>query len=373
MTMPEHGGAADAVVVEGTLFALYSFDVGYEIDLDRLRRALPASERAGSGTSRKTASGQMEYPSPPLVLPAADRDVALGGTPRRAQVSLRAHEFGAVTVELRASLAGWRLAALPELTAALTGAGTLEPLARAVLTDARPSIAPAVERPSHDDAHLLEDYHVLQLVRTDPPVGPTDLLHADRQLLARILHGEPLALSATEVDDVLRTAVTYTPNDLVVTDWNAAVIVDDEWEDVLNVLELLNVQLVELRSLDAMLDRRITGLYERVARPPSLLGFRLERRRVRELAELWLDTVTLRERMTNALKLFGDLYLTKIHSKTAERLHLAEWQRALDAKLEIAQRIGDLSAARAATTRAELLELAIVVLIVVEILIFLPW
>lgn len=373
MSAPARRSGADAVVADGTLFALYSFDVGYEIDLERLRRARPASGRAGGGSSRKAPAPRIQYPSPPLVLPAAARDVPLGPAAVPATITLRAHEFGAITVVLRVPLDGWRLGDLPDLTATLTGAGTLEPTARAVLAEALPALAPAIERPGRDDPDLLEDYHALQIARCEPPLAAQDLLAGERQLLARILHCESLALSTTEVEDVLRTAVTYTPEDFVVSDWNVAIIVDDEWEDVLDVLELLNAQLVELRSLDAMLDRRISALYEHVARPPGLFGFRRERQRVRELSELWLDTVTLRERMINALKLLGDLYLTKIHSRTAERLHLADWQRTVDAKLEIAQRIGDLFAARAATARAELLELAIVLLIVIEILLFVPW
>lgn len=363
----------DAVVTEGALAALYSFDVGYEVDLDRVRRDLPASARAGAGTSRKVPAARIRYPSPPLVLPAGHRDVTLAGIPVRADVTMRIHEFGALTVAFRTSLAGRRLAALPELTASLTGPGTLEPLARSILEEALPAIMPAISRPHVGGGHLLEDYHVLQLVRCEPLVGAQALLREERDLLARILHCELLALSGSEVDEVLRTAVTYTSDDLVVSDWNVAVVVDEEWEDVLNLLELLNAQLVELRSLDTMLDRRITALYEHVARPPGLLAFGRERRRMQALGELWLDAVTLRERMSNAIKLLGDLYLTKIHARTAERLHLADWQRAVDAKLEIAQRIGDLFAARASAARTELLELAIVLLIVVEILIFVPW
>ncbi len=89
--------------------------------------------------------------------------------------------------------------------------------------------------------------------------------------------------------------------------------------------------------------------------------------RVRELSELRLDTATLRERMTNALKLVGDLYLTKIYARTAARLHLAEWQRSVDGKLELIQKISDVFTDRASTARAELLELTIIVLIAVEI------
>jgi hypothetical protein len=101
-----------------------------------------------------------------------------------------------------------------------------------------------------------------------------------------------------------------------------------------------------------------------------LFSFRREVLRLRELAELRLDTATIRERMTNALKLIGDLYLVKIYARTAERLHLAAWQGSLDGKLDLIERISDVFTSRAATARAELLELAIVLLIVFEIALF---
>src|SRR6185369_11330157 len=39
----------------GRLFALFSFDLGFEIDLGRARDALPEGVRAGMGTSGKSA------------------------------------------------------------------------------------------------------------------------------------------------------------------------------------------------------------------------------------------------------------------------------------------------------------------------------
>ena len=73
----------------------------------------------------------------------------------------------------------------------------------------------------------------------------------------------------------------------------------------------------------------------------------------------------------NALKLIGDLYLTKIYTRTADRLHLAEWQRSVDGKLELIQKISEVFSNRAATARAELLELTIIALIALEIALFL--
>jgi hypothetical protein len=206
--------------------------------------------------------------------------------------------------------------------------------------------------------------------RFDPDTDAPALLGTHRDLLAQIVHCEPLALSPSETDEVLRTAVTYTPRDLVVTDWNVALVFDENWADALDVLELLNVQLLELRFLDAMLDRRVNAIYEYVARPRRILSFRREVVRARELSELRLDTATLRERLINAVKLVGDLYLTKIYARTADRLHLGEWQRSIDGKLELVQKIADVLGGRAATTRAELLELTIILLILFEIILF---
>ena len=353
-------------IAAGRLFAFFSFDVGYEIDLDRLRRELPEGVRA-SMTGRKVAPAHVQYTSPPLVVPLDDRDVTLIERPVRATVSLRVHEFGAVTTVFGMPFDGIDLASLPGITAALATGTTLETEAREVLRHAFPRIAPAVARPQLDGDGLVEDYFVVQVARFEPPIAAEALLAEQREVLARALHCEPTPLSASETDDVLTTAVVYTPDDLVITDWNVALIYDQDYDEALNVLELLNVQLLELRYLDGMLDRRINTLYEHVAstrRPFALRGAVV---RVRELSELRLDTATLRERLTNALKLVGDLYLTKIYARTAARLHLAEWQRSIDGKLELIQKISDVFTDRAATTRAEILELAIILLIVIEI------
>ncbi len=355
-------------IAAGRLFALFSFDLGFEIDLGRARDALPEGVRAGMGTSGKIAPAHVQYASPPLVQPLGTRRVHLIERPVDADVALRLHDFGAASIVFSMPFDGVDCASLPNVTAALTTGGTLEAEARTVLAEVKPRVAPAIARPNLDGDDLVEDYYVIQVSRFDPALDAAALLGAQRDLLARILHCEPAHLSSSETDDVLRTAVTYTPDDLVATDWNVALVYDREYhQDVLNVLELLNVQLLELRYLDRMLDGQIARLYEHVGRRRRFRSLRPSALRVRELSELRLDTATLRERMINALKLTGDLYLTKIYTRTAERLHLAEWQRSIDGKLEVIQNVANVFSTRAATARAELLELTIILLIVLEI------
>jgi hypothetical protein len=354
-------------IAEGRLLALFSFDLGFEIDLGRAREGLPEGVRAGMGGGTKIAPAHVQYASPPLVQSLGVRRLVMVERPVDAEVSLRLHDFGAASIIFSMPFDGIDCASLPTLTTALATGGALEAQARAVLDEVLPKVRPAIARPSLDGADLVEDYYVIQVTRFAPAIDAATLLETHRDLLARILHCEPARLSPTETDEVLRTAVTYTPDDLIVTDWNVALVYDRVYQDVLNVLELLNVQLLELRHLDRMLDTRIARLYEHVARRRGLLSLTPSSLRVRELAELRLDTKTLRERLINALKLIGDLYLTKIYTRTADRLHLAAWQRSIDGKLEVIQNIADVYSHRAATARAELLELTVILLIALEI------
>lgn len=351
----------------GRLFAIFSFDLGFEIDLRRARAALPGGVRAGMGGGGKIGPAHVQYASPPVVQSLGTRRLVLIERPIDAEVALRLHEFGAASIVFSMPFDDVDCASLPALTAALTTRGALEAEARAVLADVSPRVAPAIARPNLDGVDLVEDYYVIQVSRFDPELDAGALIGTRRDLVARILHCETAQLSPSETDDVLRTAVTYTPDDLVVTDWNVALVYDREYQDVLNVLELLNVQLLELRYLDRMLDTRIARLYEHVGQRRGILSLTPAALRVRELSELRLDTATLRERMINALKLIGDLYLTKIYTRTADRLHLAEWQRSIDGKLDVIQNIANVFASRSATARAELLELTIILLIAFEI------
>ena len=359
-------------IAAGRLFAMFSFDVGFEIDLGRLRTLHPggASTAAASEQTRQSGPARAKYPSPAVALSRGSRPLTVGDRTGLATVSLRAHEFGAVTILFALPFDDVDCDDLPAIAASLTAGGTFEPEARRELEKALPDLAPAIARPARDGYELIEDYYVIQVTRFAPDVDAPDLLGTHRDLLARIVHCEPKVLSPSETDEVLRTAVTYTPRDLVVTDWNVALVYDEDYQDALDVLELLNVQLLELRFLDTMLDRRINALYEHVGRPRRLLSFRREVVRVRELFELRLDTASIRERLVNAVKLVGDLYLTKIYARTADRLHLGEWQRSLDGKLELVQKIADVLAQRATTTRAEILELTIIFLILFEIVLF---
>ena len=363
--------APTGIRLVGRLVGLFSFDVGAEIDLERARPLLPATP-ADRG-SRRAAPAYAGHATPPLRAELGERMVPLGDGTVVVTIGMIVHEVGAITITMTAPLAS-DVAALPSLTATLTGAGALEDLARAIADEQRARLALAVTKPTATT--LVEDYYVIQADRTEPPVAIDVLLERTRAPLAAALRCEPQPLSAGEVEDTLRPFISYYTDDLAITDWNVAVLIDcDPW-DAIDVLEYLNVQLLELRYYDALLDRLLGDSYAlTLARVRALpLWNAALHRTIDDLATVRLEVVAMVERLHNAFKVGGDLYLAKLHTRTAERLGMRAWEESVQRKLDVLSQRYALLLERVRTARSELLETAIVLLVAFEILLlWLGW
>lgn len=350
--------------IVGRLVGLFSFDVGYEIRLGSVPR--PEGAAPAVIERRRPAPIHLAYATPPLRLPLAGHRVALAGREHEAATSAWLHEFGAATVLVELPL-DIDAAELPALAAALAS-GALEPLGRSLIAEVRALVAPAVERPESDAT--MEDYFVFAAERFEPAAGVEAVLAECGPHLAAAVRGEVAHLAAAETAAILGAALRYSADDLFLADWNVALVHDPGWRDVLAVLEFLNVQLVELRYYDAMLDRRIVALAPGDSLRPGrlpLLAARRHHRAIGELAAVRIDMATIFGRIHNALKLGGDVYLARAYAQAAQRLGLDAWERSVARKLEVLQEIYEILVQRVATARAELLEATIVVLILVEI------
>jgi len=351
-------------ITAGTLTGLFSYDVGYEIALDTLVRLLaplgitPRSAEAGHGGIR--GAGRT------VDLECGMRTVRLANEDVEVAAILRAHDFGAVTVMLRMSLAG-PLEHLGPLTAALVRTKSMEKTALEVVRGLLPAAAAAISRSGFTG--FVEDFYVIQVDRFDTAVTPAQLRDECRAPIALALRCEKERLAEGEAEEVFTTAISHHAQDLVVTDWNAAFLYAADYPALLDALEFLNIQLVELRFFDQRLDGQMSELFQVVYSRPRLrtlvvnpFGKALE-----EVSELKVETTVIAERVANALKFIEDLYLAKVYAVTAERLHLDAWRSSVESKLKVVHEIFEILNRRAATYRAEALELTIIVLIAVEI------
>jgi len=366
----EDAGRAAYRVAEGEVLVYRLFDVADAIDLARaaplVGHARLAMERAGSGTA-------LEFPRAPLLVTLGEREVPLPGGARRAVASAHVFDYGVVSLRYRLPIPpGTSLEALvPLLETLLEGpTGALDAAARADAEAVARTLAAALERPHAWEG--LETYHVVFVKAFEGGPVTAQALVAGAPIPALLL-GEtsPVPLSDAERDDVLSHQFSYLETDLAVVHWNSALVVEPTGvEDVPDLLEFATAHLLELRYYDALLDRELHRIYDELEKGGTpvvhLVTFKY-RRLQRETAALLLELSEMIERLENAVKIVGDFHLARLYQRAVQRFRLPAWQETVLRKQKLVAEVNDLTGDAADTNRAELMELAIILLIVYEI------
>jgi hypothetical protein len=352
-------------VARGVCHVLVAFEVGQSIDLEQSERLAATGARRPWRESRRAPQQFGNRPAPLRIVQDCTGIPGVGGLePLRLQIML--YDFGAASVSITLPLTG-ALDTLPALSEELYGHPGLLTAARARIEALLETIRPAVVRPRV--AEPVEDYVIFQIDAFDPPLAPQALLREYGATIARILRAEQAAVSDDEVTDALSARLTAGANDLAIVDWNAALVFDPEPTETCAVLEFANVQLLEVRFLDGQLDVALEQAYDTLARAGR--GFAVLRSYAADLdriAELEADAAVLFERVTNALKLVGDQYLSRLYTLVSGRLHLRDWDASIVRKLQTIGGIYEKLADRATARRLEVLEWIVILLIAAEIL-----
>jgi hypothetical protein len=361
---------ASPVVARGVCHVLVAFEVGQSIDLERSERLAATGARRPWRESRRAPQQFGNRPAPlRIVQDAAGIPAVAGLEPIRGQIML--YDFGAASVSVTFPLTG-ALESLPALSDEIYGHSGLHASARTRIAALLEIIAPAVVRPKLADA--VEDYVIFQIDAFEPPVAPETLLREHGGIIARILRSEQGPVSEDEVADALAARLAVGATDLAIVDWNASLVYDPEPAETCAVLEFANVQLLEVRFLDEQLDTALEQAYDtlgRAGRGAAIL--RSYAADLDRIAELEADAAVLFERVTNALKLVGDQYLSRLYTLVSGRLHLGDWDASIVRKLQTIGGIYQKLADRATARRLEVLEWIIILLIAISILLpFLP-
>jgi hypothetical protein len=356
--------------VVGSAIVYRLYDVGYEIQLDRALDLLAGNVPERVRPVRGEAQA-IQIPNPPITVVLGNERLALGARNHKVEVSARIFDFGVVS--LRARIDAPEALSWTEFSAfgsSLDGAAEIPALFAEHLRRLSDRIRPAIERPQ--SATVTEDYIVYRATKLLSDDGhalsPDELAHLD---VAPLLLNESRQLSADARKELLPHRFSYYTDDLAILTWDNALIVDPTPgdTDVQYILEFANAQLLELRYYDALLDTELPKMYDRIQALRSrsagitrrfgpLLG---------ELQQLVADSTELVERVENSIKVTDDVYLARVYSTALEIFRGRVWRSGIDRKLGIIRETYGMLNAEAQARRAELLEIAIVVLIVVEI------
>jgi hypothetical protein len=365
--------AADRLrVVSGQVVALRLVDVAYGIGLRRAEDLWARRAQGASARSRLTATPAkaVSFGVPPLGLELGPVPVVVGGRELTAAATVRLYDFGVAAFALRVPIADadWDgFTRLVNGVDAAIGPASDSPVWQDLLGHLRALLAEALDRPS--TALLQEDFLLATVDALDPPMKAEDLLAGVD--LVPLLSGETRELSEGARRDLLRQRFSYYPDDLVVLTWDRALILEPRREtDVAEVLEMANAQLLEMRTYDEMLDEelpRMRALVDAARKRTSMLAARRYGRLAQRLHTLVGEVTELTERVDNALQVTEDVYLARVYAAAMDLFRVGSVSAAVDRKLAIIRDTYTALHGEAAGARAELLEVAILVLIAVEI------
>ena len=357
-----------SVISAGAIHAFYLFDVAEAIDLAALRRRFgPRAETAqledkGPGPSR------LAYLQPPVLLDAGTLGVK---EVEGFRLRVKFYDYGVISLRLSRPFSGsWP--DLVKLAQDFTESEPLEARAEEVCAQVRAAVGDALV--SGRPAMLNEDYLVYAVHGLDAPLDADALLERHGVDIAQMLRGERQPLSRQEREEVLRHRLSYLADDLVVPAWNAAFVYDTEAASAatIEILELANSQLLEFRYHDELLERELGRIYAELQQPRRrdwIIGRRFTRAALR-LQSLFIDVNEITDKTENAVKLVGDLYAARLFNLVAARLGLDKWKGNVEEKLKTADDIYRFAVEQTGMSQANILELVIVFILVLELGLF---
>jgi hypothetical protein len=350
--------------MKGEVVYLHAFDVGNEIVMPRVQSLLGQKAYPYEVHADHTFPKDVPLYKPLAVEPPVD--VPMRGNPVRLLV--RVYDVGVVTIALRVDFDVESLLDLvPYHNPQLDDGMPLHQLARQLCPEVVKSLGGALIRPTPPTEP--EAYTVFCLTELGVIQDVNRWLAEERRAVAGLLtETDPNRLSEAQVAEVLRLQRSFENADLVVIDWDAALMIDltGYTDDALYVLELANLQLEEFKAMDRTLDRYLERAYADLEkRKFSLFG--VASRVLRELRWFRVDVTKLADEVSHITKLLGDWHLARVHVAARERFYLDQWRSSVERRLGQLDQIYSVLQGEINDQRMLLLEVIIVVLFVVDL------
>jgi hypothetical protein len=356
--------------VKGEVVYQYAFDVANEIVTSEVRHIL--DKKTFPFVLRTDRPFPKDVPVyTPLTIEPPPPKARMASNPVRLEV--RVYDVGVVTIAMRVAFeVGNLLDLLPFHGAKLEDGLPLSRLAQETCAEVCHSLQEFMIRksePSEPEAYTVFCFNEIEGVTN----VNTWFAEQRRNVAGLLTEANPDQLSEAQVGEAVRIQRSYESTDLVIIDWDAALVVDLSGyvDDELYVLELANVQLEEFRVMDRRLDRYYDRLYEHLERKrfplfggaSPVLGLRRFR----------VDVAKLADEVTHITKFFGDWYLARVYLGARDRFYLDQWRRSVEERLGQLDQLYGVLHSEIYERRMLWLEVIIVVLFVVDVLALFFW
>jgi hypothetical protein len=364
--------ANPAIRYSGEVVYLYAFDLAYDTSRKPINELLGQPVAQFAVDASKRSPRQLFFYKPQMVrLPPMERIGPMG--PVRVERVIKLLPVGAISISVRVPFAVNQFEELVAFHDLQFSNGSLHEEVRRLAQDVAAELRTHLIRPQLQlpDEEAYTVFCIASPVLDDhgQPMNAERWFHAHRYKVAALLTQEEQVerLSKQEAEESTGRYLSYYDDDLVVLDWDAALLVDAprDFDETLYIVELANLQLAELEAYDRLLDDALDRSYRDLGERP----LRSRGHTMRELREIRIDMARFNDELSNTTKFFGDWHLARIYEKLSARFHLSDWHRVIDGKLKTLDDLYQILKHDQNNRFMLWLEVAIVLLFVIDLII----
>jgi hypothetical protein len=327
--------ARQQATLTGEVVYIRAFDLAYDMRRQRIAEILGQTvQEYHVGPSKPGPKTGFFYRPQMVSLPPRVYQSSVG--PLEVSISVKIYNVGAVSIQVRTPFEVSSLEDLVKYYGLRLAGNSIEvevvQLAERIRRELEPYLVRPVPVLEHGEDYTVFCIYQLPAGQADGSRRTEDWLKANRRAVAALLtqESDPQRLSEQEAAESTERYLTYYESDLVVPDWDAALVVGEQnsLEEIIHVMELANVQLAELAAYDRVLDGALEVAYRDLSRPR-----RVGREVSRSLREIRVDLARLNDELLNITKFFGDWHLARIYQSLFSRFHLKDWHDTINVKL----------------------------------------
>jgi len=356
-TTPPQQTSSDSPEFSGNIFLFHAFDIGDDINLEAARK-----DRAINTVPLQLPKYFKNYHTPLAIeLPHPHESTKLS--------SCKIHSFGAVSLTYKIPFADTLENVRKEF-----GELHNQYLEQSVIDvkSVFKKVQPYVNQPKL--FQMRAHYLVLQLDKLPPGMSATQLKEQFGGVIASTLRFETQTLSEYQKNDILESSVGYFRGELTIIDTDAAFVYDREYEEILDLFEFANLQHLELRYFDRVLDQQLNKIYEggegfKIPLSAYLPFTGPTKGPVEALGKLKVDISVITERLEGSIKLAGEPYVAELYELLSQNLDLKNWHQSIERKLDIIHDIQSNHQHRIDVLREDTLTVLIIVLIMIELIV----
>lgn len=343
------------------MFSLYIYriyETGREFNLDLLEGQLPHEHMPSRARFSRVNTKSIQMEVPPLLVKLGIFPVDENSNDVFFTAQAKIFDIGAISICLSYEQKNSANNDLEGIGLRFSGQKGLDGIFVRALEFLQKLVQPGLDS-LQIDPEFYEDYTIYRITHADELPDPVPLLM-----------GERIDFSEQMREQVLKNRLSYSKEDFALLTWDTALICDTgDPGDLRDLIEFANVQLLELRYYDNVLNRQMEKMYDDIDLAETKSRYR-KMRHYREIIttrmQLIADITEVRERIENLIKITEDIYYARVYQTTLRVLRSDQWTESVNRKLKVIQQNYTLLSNEVNIQHSYFLEWIIIVLITLE-------